>query len=185
MTREEIEDHLRRTFEAELPGRIDRYDKSRVHPVIPDGYFAAASSECRDSFVSGNFYGCIVLAQSVGEGLAHFIAETNGLRQVDDHLQQINILQHEGSHPPISPGAYKGFRDIRGKDRNDFHHLNPNIEQDRLKLEARSLACLEGLFAVESEVFAVEFVGEGRIRHVHPQYWPTRGNETEVFVRFI
>ena len=85
MTPEEIEAPLRSRFEAELPARIDRYAKSRVHPVIPDGYFAAASSECRKLFVDGNFYGCITLAQAVAEGLARFVAEKSGMPVVDDH----------------------------------------------------------------------------------------------------
>lgn len=185
MTPEEIELNLRSHFEAELPGRIDRYGKSRVHGIIPDGFFASASSECRDLYVAGEFYGCITLAQSVAEGLAKFIAEKNGIGVVEDHRQQINHLQRDRSAPAISAAVYAAFRQIIGRpheDRNDFHHLNSDVEQDYFKLEARVLECIEALYAIESEIFAFQ-VNEGRISPTYPQYWPQDGESLRVFLR--
>ena len=186
MNPEEIESDLRRQFEAELRGRVERYSKSRVHGVIPNGYFATASSECRDLYVGGQFYGCITLAQSVAEGLAKFIAEKNGIGLTEDHRQQINHLQRNRSTPAISTAAYSAFRQIIGRpheDRNDFHHLNADVEQDYFKLEARALECIEALYVIESEVFAFQ-LNVGRIIPTHSRYWPQDDENLHVFVRF-
>ena len=186
MTQEEIERSLRSHFEAELSGRVERYARARVQGIIPDGFFAAASSECREHFVAGKFYGCITLAQSVAEGLAKFIAEKNGLEVVEDHGRQINILQRDRSAPTISKEAYAAFRQIVGRpheDRNEFHHLNASVEQDYRTLEARALECIESLYVMESEVFAVSYGEAGRINPVHRQYWSQDGDNLAVFPR--
>lgn len=182
MTSEEIESDLRSQFQAELPSRVERYGKSRVHGIIPNGYFAAASSECRDLYVGGQFYGCITLAQSVAEGLAKFIAEKNGMPQVEEHAAQVNIIRKRGNPPPISELTSRAFKAIRGEDRNDFHHLDSDIEQDYIKLDARALACLEGLYRIESEVFAFQVI-DGRIDPIHHRYWPQDGEALQVFLR--
>jgi hypothetical protein len=41
----------------------------------PHVWFEVASTECRDLFRDGHFYGCICLSQSVAEGLGKFILE--------------------------------------------------------------------------------------------------------------
>ena len=182
MSPEEIESILRGQFQAELAGRIERYSKSRVHGVIPQGYFAPASSECRDLYVSGHFYGCITLCQTVAEGLAKFIAEKNGLPQVEEHIAQVNIIRKRRNPPPISELASRAFRAIRGEDRNDFHHLDPEIEQDYIKLDARAFACLEALYRIESEVFAFD-VENGKLRVAYERYWPQTEDAVKVELR--
>jgi hypothetical protein len=187
MTKESVEQQLRNTFEAELAGRIDRYMRSRVHPVIPDGFFSAASTECRKLFVDGNYYGCITLSQSVAEGLAKFVADKSGVDVVGKHRNQINELQKNRAAPTISNEAYAAFRQIIGRpheDRDDFHHLNADLEQDHYKLESRALECLESLFAIESEVFAFQIVEGGRLRPMQPKYWPKDGQQLSAYVRF-
>lgn len=183
-----IESLLRSEFEASLPGRVDRYARSRVHPIIPNDFFAAASSECRNLFVAGDFYGCITLAQSVGEGLARFLAEKNGLPVAKEYAAQVNILQKDRSSPVISPAAFQAFRSLHGHpsgDRNDFHHLNADVEQDRLELDARAAACIECLYTIESEVFAVDVI-DGMINPRHAKYWPSDGSDSiAVFARFM
>ena len=186
MTTDVIEQNLRRRFEAELPGRIERYAMSPIHGIIPDGYISAASTECREHFIAGQFYGCITLAQSVAEGLAKFIAEKNGLDVVEDHGRQINILQRDRVAPSISNEAYAAFRTIVGRpreDRNDFHHLNSSVEQDYRALEARALECVESLYAIESEVFAFSYGDGGILNPVHPKYWPRDGSDLNVYLR--
>lgn len=72
----------------------------------------------------------------------------------------------------ISLEAYRAFKVIEGGDRNDFHHLNANIETDLEKLEARAGECVRALFEIQIEVFAFS-VGEGGTMVVaNPQYWP-------------
>jgi hypothetical protein len=182
-----IESNLRGRFGAGLQSRVHRYAKSRVHEIIPAGFFAAASTECRELFVAGCFYGCITLAQSVAEGLARFIAEKNSLQVVEDYRHQINLLQRNRSAPTISNQAYEAFRQIFGRpreDRNDFHQLNATVEQDNRVLESRALQCIESLYRIESEVFAIKHGVEGTIIPVHPQYWPIDGRDMAVFLRF-
>jgi hypothetical protein len=138
---EQVEVLLRSIFDGELKGRVQRYLRVKVHPVIPHEFFSAASSECRDMFVAGNFYGSISLAQAVSEGLARFIAEKKGLPVAKEHGRQINILQEDRGNSAISGSVYSAFRRIRGRpreDRNDFHHLNKNVEQDYAALEKRA-----------------------------------------------
>jgi hypothetical protein len=176
--REYIECQLRNMFEAELSGRVERYARVKVHPVIPHGFFSAASSECRDLFVACNFYGCITLAQSVAEGLAKFIAEKKGLGVVKDYRSQVNILQKDRANPAISNAAYAAFRKIHGdpkEDRNDFHHLN--------KLEARAEECIHALYDIESDLFAFESP-DGTLHPKCPEFWPPSGPDTTlVYVR--
>ncbi len=180
-TPEEIERELRNWFEAELPGRIERRLGSQVHSPIPLDFFSAASSECRELFVNGNFYGCITLSQSVAEGLAKFIAARSKLSVVEDFGQQINILQGKNVERMISKDAYAAFRRIHGTDRNDFHHLNKEIEQDWRELEKRAKACIEALYAIESEVFAIEW-DNGKIIRVQPKYWPEPADNGDMLV---
>ena len=185
MTPAEIETELRRRFKADLPGKVERYAKSRVHSQIPSEFFASASSECRNHFVDGNYYGCITLAQSVAEGLARFVAQRAGLRVVEDYHAQINILQDKnGPGRAISTAGFQAFRLIHANDRNDFHHLDVNIEQDRQLLEARALECVEALYTIESEVFAFD-VKEGIICPKQRRFWPKPTPEgfVRVFVR--
>ncbi|HUY36469.1 MAG TPA: hypothetical protein VMV69_27275 [Pirellulales bacterium] len=117
--RAQSEHSLRQDFELTLANRIDRSRRTRVHPAIPSGYFSVASTECRDVFVDGHFYGCITLVQSVAEGLAKFLATNNGITPNKNHLALVNALQKHRSNPVISPQAYAAFRTIRGGKKED------------------------------------------------------------------
>jgi hypothetical protein len=66
-------DQLKRVDDARLPGRAERTERSRVHEVIPNHFFSAASSECRETFIDGHYYACVSLAQAVAEGLVRFL----------------------------------------------------------------------------------------------------------------
>jgi len=120
-------------------------------------------------FVAGSFYGCITLVQSVAEGLGKFLAEKNTIKVYNNHDKLIAELSNRGV---ISATAREAFKAIRGKDRNDFHHLNKRIPQDRDKLEKRAEGCMNSLYTIESEVFAYEHDGTGRIIMKHRKYWP-------------
>lgn len=187
MNRDEIEKLLRQQFEAELQDRIDRYERSRKHNLIPLDFFSAASSECRRLFISGEFYACITLAQSVAEGLAKYIAEKNSRPIIKDYHSQIGHLHNPRNGAVISPATYQEFKAIHGDDRNDFHHLNREVEQDYRQLEARATECLESLFSIESALFEYELIEGGKICPINPQYWPTDPDEPSllfVYARF-
>lgn len=161
-----LKDFLRGIFELTLDEQASRHQRAMVCPVIPDGFFAEASTQCKEMFVAGYFYGCISLSQSVAEGIARFIAEQSSMKPPDDFKKNVLTLRRRNL---ISHGVAQSLLAIHGKDRNAFHHLTTHVEQDPVKLEARAADCLASLFAVESEVFAFATHGEPK----HPKYWST------------
>ena len=178
-----VEHVLRESFRATVACQVQRHMKAKVHNIIPLDFFSAASAECKDMYVAGSFYGCITLCQSVAEGLSKFLAEKNTVR-----------LKESGGFKPrvgrlkkadvISEVAANALDTIHGEDRNRFHHLNKEVEQDCRKLEERALECLDALYTVESEVFAYD-VDDGRIKPKNKKYWPSEGEGTlSVDVRF-
>ena len=168
-TPEQDEESLRQRFEQSLAARVQRRQSAPVHAAIPAEWFAAASRECRDLYVDGHFYGAICLTQAVAEGISRFLTIRNGHRDTGNHNSRIALLKKRGV---ISTEAYRAFKVIEGGDRNDYHHLNANIEIDLEKLELRAGECVRSLFAIQLEVFAFS-VGEGGTMVVaNPQYWP-------------
>src|SRR5687767_9937121 len=125
------EENLRTSFELSLPRQVDRSLRAQVHSIIGNEYFSVASRECYDMFVTGHFYGCITLCQSVAEGLARFIAERSGMRPPGEFEENVATLRKRNL---ISEDVCKALLAIHGKDRNDFHHLNKEIERDYKKL---------------------------------------------------
>ena len=154
-------------------GRAERADKTRVHGIIPLQFFAAASSECRELFIDGHFYGCVSLAQAVAEGLTRFLASCHQIRLGKDCLRRARKLR---SADVISQEALQAFEVIWGNDRNTFHHLNDNVPTDPAALEQRAWECVDGLYVVESEVFAFD-VQEGAIVPKDARYWPQTDSE--------
>ena len=130
-------------------------------------------------FVAGSFYGCISLAQAVGEALSKFVAEKNKVRLRKDYGTRVARLREAGV---ISSACKTAFQSLHGKDRDDYHHLNKNVEQDCRKLEARAEGCLAALHSIESEVFQFERK-ERAILPRFPQYWPKSGPHLSVYLK--
>ena len=154
--------------------QTERHLRAKVHNTIPHEFFSAASAECKEMYVTGCFYGCITLCQSVAEGLSKFLAEKNTLPVKTGFPERVGRLKNAGV---ISDAAAGAFDTVHGEDRNDFHHLNNNVEQDHEKLAARALECLDALYTVESEVFAYD-LHEGRIKPRNEKYWPRKGEDS-------
>ena len=151
---------LRGRFESTIDRQVQRHIRAKVHGIIPLHFFFAASAECKDMYVAGSFYGCITLCQSVAEGLSKFLAEKNLVHVKKGFTCRISRLR---SARVISGTAVDAFNTVHGEDRNDFHHLNKEIERDYRKLEERALECLDALFTVESEVFPYD-TPDGRVQ---------------------
>ena len=167
--REWLRQQTRNLFEAKLEINLDRTIQTKVHGVIPHHYFSAASSECREMFIEGHFYGCITLAQAVAEGLSRFVADVNGITGLSkDPVNRVSKLHKRGF---ISAEARGAFKKIWSDDRNIYHHLNENIETDPERLEGRAEECVNALCEIESELFAFDIV-EGAISPKRPEYWP-------------
>ena len=173
-------EQLKRLDEARLSGRAERAARTEVHGVIPNHFFAAASSECRDLFIDGHYYGCISLAQAVAEGLATYLGRLHQVGAKKDPQQRVRRLQTKGA---ITDGSMKAFLLIWGTDRNTFHHLNEDVPTDYGELEQRAESCVRALLAIESELFAFS-INEGRLVPTHPIYWPKTDSEhVDVFLR--
>ena len=63
--------------DAKFDQRLARLQRVRLHKIIPHLWFDVASTECRDLFRDGHFYGCVCLTQSVAEALAKFVLEVH------------------------------------------------------------------------------------------------------------
>ena len=117
-------------------------------------------------FRDGHFYGCIAMTQAVAEALVRFLCERNLWKPAKVFETNVENLRKRGV---ISDGLKDSFLKIWEK-RNDYHHLNNNVERDRQVLEelAREKASL--LAKVENEVFHFTVV-EGKLVPEQPKYW--------------
>lgn len=180
MTDEErayAEKEMREDFERSVQARLDRASRVPISAIAPPEHFAGPILECRSMFIAGHFYGCITLTQAVAEALARFLLTKNSLTVPDlnDYGTVVNALQRDRANPVISPACYGAFGRIRGprkgkEDRNDFHHLDEQIELDPVKLEARAEQCLLALHEIELEVFGFT-IQDGKVVLKNEKYW--------------
>lgn len=171
-------DAIRQEFEATVDERIKRYLQVKPHGVIPNTYFASASSECSLLFRDGHYYGCISLTQSVTEALVKFLCEKNGWKPEKDYDGNIEKLL---KRRVIDNAQFDNFKHI-WEHRNDFHHLNSNIAREKRKLEEIAKDKLHILNKTESSIFAYTF-NNGVLVPTHPKYWEKTGSE--VYLRLI
>ncbi len=166
--------------QARLADRQNRAARTSVHGMIPNEFFTAASSECRDVFIDGHYYACISLSQAVAEGLSKFLGTFHQVGAKKNPTERVQRLHSKGV---VTERTLKAFECIWGTDRNTFHHLNPNITADHHALELRAEECVKALFVIESEIFAVDFV-DGKVSPKYPEYWPrTEAEHMKVFLR--
>ena len=165
---------MRASFEASLPERVRRASSVQLQHFIPAHWFAAAASECAGMYIAGYFYGAISLAQAYVEALSKYLAEHHRVPVRKDTEERFQRLHSGGV---ISVDALSAALEILS-DRNDFHHLNKDVEQDFKNLEARAECCINLIRSLESEVFAYSFTDEnpGAAVLAKPDYWPSEGS---------
>jgi len=173
-----IESTLRQLFEQTLPERIKRYLEIKPHPIIANHHFSSVSTECIDLFRDGHFFGCVSLVQAVAEALAKFLCIRNQWNPKKHFEKNITKLF---SRKFISIQTKDCFLQI-WKTRDDYHHLNPNIEIDHQKLESMARNKLNLLKSIESDIFAFTFV-DGKICPTNMKYWDIDGDRTDVYLR--
>ena len=86
----DIENYLRRKFEAELQARVQRTQELKYTRVIGGHYFAAASSQCLELYRDGYMLGCIMCSQALLETVLKFVAQRNEMefnKEVEDLIQ--------------------------------------------------------------------------------------------------
>lgn len=197
-TRKQIQEHDERRFEQ----RVARVLRVKAHRIIPHLWFDAASTECRDLFRDGHFYGCICLSQSVAEGLAKFILEVHQAkvgksgRPIESCKSPLSGRSLFKRLKKLKEGTYNGrpmcalsekclsaFENIEGGDRDDFHHLNKGVLTDHEKLERRAEQCVTALYDIESELFAFDVESDGSVTPHQRQYWRDAGKYLTVYLR--
>lgn len=168
--RKQIEDSLRQEFEQTLQERIDRWAQVQRATVLPYHkdvqHFVAPSAESSLLFREGHFYGCIALVQAVAEALVRFVWKKNNCRGVGDFEQRVRRLR---KREIISSQLKDSFLKIWDK-RDDYHHLNSNVEVDQRKLEALARIKVYLLAQVEKKIFDYT-VHNGIITPRKPKYW--------------
>ncbi len=173
MRRIYTEDGIKQEFEQTLPSRVQRYLKVKPHGIVPYTEFAPASAECTLLFRDGHFYGCIALSQAVTEAIARFLCQKNGWRPENTFEKNIAKLQTKQF---VSEEMKNKFLKVWAK-RDDYHHLNPSIETDRVKLEEIAYEKVLLLKEIESEIFKFSVVN-GKLMPENKKYWVLQENGT-------
>ena len=174
----QAKDTLKQEFELTLDQRVKRYLELKPHGIVPNSHFAAVSAECHLLYRDGHYYGTISLVQAVAEALVKFLCQTNGWKPNKDFGENLKQLTTRGK---LTDELAIWFSKI-WQARDDYHHLNPQIEQDRQKLELLAKEKLVSLKRIEEELFAYS-TREGKLIPKYPKYWDQKQSTTSVFLR--
>ena len=173
-----IEDSLRQECESSIKDRVKRYIQVKPHGIVAVTHFASVSAECTLLFRDGHYYGCIALAQAVTEAIARFMCERNSFKPEKEFEKNVEKLETRGF---ISAEMKTTFLKI-WENRNDYHHLNPQIETDRLTLEKLAREKVQLLTEIEGKVFEFTIVN-GVIKPKNLKYWDVSGDYTQAFLK--
>ena len=179
--RHQLEDTLRQDCLGTIGERVSRYLELDFTELTPNAHWASISAECILLYRDGYFFACIALCQAVAEAIIRDLCKKNILKLSKSFESNVSRLY---SNEKISAECKEALKTI-WKGRNDYHHLNPEVPTEREKLQAIARSKMIALHAVESEVFAFEWIG-GAIKPKYPKYWPQTqdGSYLNVFLRF-
>lgn len=169
-----------------MAARIARAQELPKHQFLPLSYLVPAMLELRHQFYDGNWYGCILLALGVADGMTKHVAECHGVdpHRGADAIDRANYLQNQGL---LSPDAYAACVRIWASraERGHFMHFNPALETDPTRLEARARAAVFAVHDLQADLFAVNVV-KGRLSQRNPQLWPlgTEPGTTSAYIDF-
>ncbi len=161
------EDAIQQEDGQTLQLRAQRFLKVKPHDIVPYTPFAPVSAECTYLFRDGHFYGCIALTQSVAEAIARFLCDKNSWKPDKVFEKNIKKLRNRKF---ISESIKNNFLEI-WKKRDDYHHLNLNIETDRIKLEKMAFDKILLLNKIESEIFKYSISSNGKLIPDNKKYW--------------
>ena len=174
----QLKDTLQQEFEFSLEQKVERYLELKPHGIIPNSHFAAVSAECHLLYRDGHYYGTISLTQAIAEALVKFLCTVNGWRPDKVFEKNLEKLERRGK---ISKALEAKFLNIWQR-RDDYHHLNLQVEQDRKKLEALAKEKLSNLKATEEELFAYS-ANNGKLVPKFPKYWDQKDGKVPVYLR--
>ncbi|OGO21333.1 MAG: hypothetical protein A2144_00695 [Chloroflexi bacterium RBG_16_50_9] len=177
--RAQLESDLKAVCMGTISERVSRYLEVDTIKLTPNAHWASISAECALLYRDGYFFACIALCQAVAEAITRDLCKKNTMRCSKSFEDNINRL-HRGDKISLNS---KEAMEIIWKNRNDYHHLNPEVPTDKEKLQDISKSKMIALGTVEAEVFEFELVG-GAIKPKYPQYWPKNPKGLlEVFLR--
>lgn len=175
----QLKDILKQEFESTIEQRVERYTDLKPHEIIPNSHFAAVSAECYLLYRDGHYYGTVSLVQSVAEALVKFLCKVNKWKPGEDFKSNLKKLKKRAQ---ITEDLKVKFNKI-WQQRNNYHHLNPQMEQDRQKLEQLAKDKLFRLKQIEEELFSYS-TNNGKLVPKFPKYWDQKNGEALVFLRF-
>ena len=169
-----IQESIKQEMEQTLSLKTERYFKVKPHGIIPYTPFAPASAECSLLFRDGHFYGCIALVQAVAEAISRFMCRKNSWKPAKSFEENIEKLNNRGL---ISNESKDAFLEIWAQ-RDDYHHINPNIETDIKILENIAYKKILLLRRIESEVFKFSLTNKGELIPENKKYWKLQKDGT-------
>ena len=181
--RHQLQDNLEQDFLASINDRISRYLELDFIQVVPNTHFAPITIESILLYRDGYFFACIALCQAVAEALLRFMCARNDKGSKDFVKFETNILNLRELKDKIPLDWIETLERV-WENRNDYHHLNPDVPTQKEKLREIAKAKIVALLDVESKVFAFEWVG-GALRRIHPEYWlETDSGHLNSYLRF-
>jgi hypothetical protein len=159
---------------------MKRYLEVKPPVLIPNHHFAMASSECRELYKDGHFYGCISLTQSVAEGIVRYLVKNkaNKYKVKENYQNNLNILFQANVISDLQKNTFEHIYE----DRNLYHHLSFNVSKDRIKLQKLAKEKLLLLNEIENDLFAFS-ISEGKIVPKNHTNWNIKRERTEIYLR--
>ena len=175
----QLEESLRSEFEATIEDRVGRYLEVKPHEIIPHIHFSQVSTEVSALFRDGQFYGAIALSQAVGEALVRYMCQKNRFKAAKTFENNLDKLHKRRF---LSATVKDKLTDL-WSGRDDYHHMNSNIEQDRYKMQDLARRKARLLMEIEKEVFGFT-ANEGKLTLKYPQYWDIdNSSQAQAFLR--
>lgn len=172
MMANDIENHLRRKFEADFQARVRRTQELSYLRVIGGHYFAAASSQCLELYHDGYMLGCIMCSQALLEAVLKFVAQRNRMEYKKKEVK--DLIRDLEAQKILNDKALNAAK-LAWRYRNDFHHLNPGVSV--IDLETKAKECVEATCTLEEEIFGASFVA-GALIPRNPIYWDIHSDGT-------
>ncbi len=163
-----IEDDLKGDFDFTLNDRVTRYLELDFIKITPNTHFASISAECIRLYRDGYYLACIALSQALAEALVRFMCDRSQFASISKHFEE-NVEKLRKRR--IKPDCSKMLMEI-WEGRDDYHHLEPTIPADRIKLQEIAKGKIILFHKVEAEVFA------------YPKYWDIANGSANAFLRF-
>ena len=169
--RKQLEETMQGYFLATLNERISRYQELDFTELTPNTHFAFVSVECINLYRDGYFFACIALCQAVAEAIVRLMCERSKFNSISQDYE-VNIENlHKRKIPPDCDDLFKEI----WKDRDNYHHLNPNIPTEKSKLQDIAKNKIVALHKIEATVFEFKF-GDGSVSPKYPKYWDFNEN---------